>query len=137
MFPCEVPDRDARPELPATFLGGCHCGAVRYRVTVRRWRASDCNCSICTKKGYRHVVVPKEDFEFLKGQDQLTTYTFNTGTARHWFCRTCGIHSVYVPRSHPDGFSVNARCLDDAPLEWFDHEPFDGRNWEAHVDEIR
>lgn len=137
MFPCDLPEAGSRPDLPVTFTGGCHCGAVRLRVTVRRWRVSECNCSICTKKGYLHVVVPGEDLELLQGADSLSTYEFNTGTAKHHFCRVCGIHSFYVPRSRPDGFSVNARCLDDAPLAWFDLERFDGQNWEATVHTIR
>ncbi|HVU01531.1 MAG TPA: GFA family protein [Polyangiaceae bacterium] len=122
-----------RPALPHTFTGGCHCGAVRFRVTVRTWRASDCNCSLCTMKHYLHVIVPKDDFTLEKGADRISTYKFNTGVAKHHFCRTCGVHSFYVPRSHPDGFSVNARCLDETPLDWFDVEPWDGRNWEAHA----
>ena len=88
-------------------------------------------------KGHLHVIVPKEDFELTQGAGCLTTYEFNTKTAKHHFCTTCGIHSFYVPRSHPDGFSINARCLDDAPLEWFDVEGFDGKNWEASVGQIR
>ena len=138
MIPCELPEReDERPALPLTFDGGCHCGAVRFRVTVRRRRVSECNCSLCTKKGYLHIVIPKEDFELLRGEDHLSTYQFNTNVAKHHFCKTCGIHSFYVPRSHPDGFSVNERCLDAAPPGWSDREFFDGVNWEASVDAIR
>lgn len=127
---------DKRPDLPATFRGGCHCGAVRFSVTVRTWRVSLCNCSMCAKKRYLHVIVPAEDFVLERGQNALLTYTFNTRTAKHHFCGTCGIHSFYAPRSHPDGFSVNAFCLDDAPEAWFDIEKFDGQDWERHVDEI-
>jgi hypothetical protein len=119
------------------YEGGCHCGAVRYRVRVREHVASDCNCSICTMKGYLHVIVPREDFDLLSGAESLTTYTFNTGTAKHHFCRTCGVHSFYVPRSHPDGFSVNLRCLDGDAMQRFRVEPFDGRHWEANIDRLR
>jgi hypothetical protein len=110
---------------------------VRYRVQVREPVAYDCNCSICNMKGYLHVIVPKEDFELLSGADHLTTYTFNTGVAKHHFCRTCGIHSFYVPRSHPDGFSVNLHCLDGDAAAHFRVEPFDGRRWEAAIDHLR
>jgi hypothetical protein len=141
MMPCDLPHLDSgddeRPPLPATFHGGCHCGAVRLKVTVRTWRASRCNCSMCEKKQYVHVIVPADDFLLEQGRDAITTYTFNTHTAKHKFCSRCGIHSFYVPRSHPEGFSVNAYCLDDAKLEWFDVEGFDGQNWERHVAEIR
>jgi len=138
MMPCDLPGADdARPELPVTLAGGCHCGAVRFRVTLRRWLASDCNCSLCTMKGYLHLIVPQGDFELLSPESAVTTYTFNTGVAKHHFCKICGVHSYYVPRSHPDGFSVNARCLDEPHLEWFDLEPFDGRNWEAAAPTLR
>jgi hypothetical protein len=123
----------ARPGLPTSFEGGCHCGRVRYRVTARAWRVSECNCSMCRKKGYLHLIVAAHDFELLSGADDLATYTFNTGVAKHHFCATCGVHSFYVPRSHPDGFSVNARCLDDVELAWFEREAFDGANWEQAV----
>lgn len=92
---------------------------------------------MCSKKGYLHLIVPRDDFELLSGADALSTYAFNTGVAQHHFCKTCGIHSFYVPRSHPDGFSVNARCLDDVDLARFETEPFDGKNWEANVHTIR
>jgi hypothetical protein len=137
MMPCDLPEDEAeRPSLPATFGGGCHCGAVRYTVTVRTWRVSVCNCSMCAKKRYLHVIVPAQDLVLERGQDAIRTYEFNTRTAKHHFCGTCGIHSFYVPRSHPDGFSVNAFCLDGVQLDWFEVEKFDGQNWERHVGEI-
>src|SRR5580658_9613949 len=93
-----------------TFEGGCHCGRVRFRVTAELSRVTDCNCSICGKKGFLHLIVPLEQFELLSGEDALTTYRFNTGTAKHTFCATCGIHPFYVPRSDPDKIDVNVRC---------------------------
>jgi hypothetical protein len=119
------------------YEGGCHCGAVRFRVVVRAHRALDCNCSICSKKGFLHLVVPKEDFELLSGEDALSEYRFGTGVARHRFCRTCGIHPFYTPRSHPDGLDVNVRCLDGDARERFEVVPFDGQRWEENVDTIR
>ena len=95
-----------------TYEGGCHCGQVRIRVQADLTRISACNCSICTKKGILHLVVPLDDFELLQGQDAITTYTFGSGVAKHTFCRHCGIHAFYTPRSEPDKVSVNARCLD-------------------------
>lgn len=119
------------------YAGGCHCGAVRFAVRVRRHEALDCNCSVCTKKGILHVIVPREDFTLLAGADALTTYTFGTGAAKHTFCRVCGVQAFYTPRSHPDGVDVNPRCLDgDAPAR-FSVVPFDGRNWEESVGAIR
>ena len=107
--------------------GGCHCGRVRFRVTADLSRVTECNCSICTKKGFLHLIVPPEQFELLSGADALTTYRFNTGTARHTFCATCGIHAFYVPRSDPGKIDVNVRCLDGIDLAAIRVRPFDGR----------
>jgi hypothetical protein len=114
-----------------TFEGGCHCGRVRFRVTATLDHVSDCNCSMCTKKGILHLIVPPEQFELLRGRDELTTYRFNTGVAQHHFCHHCGIHPFYVPRSDPDKIDVNVRCLDDVDLGTIRTIPFDGRHWEA------
>ena len=111
--------------------GGCHCGRVRFEVLApARIRVNECNCSICSKTGYLHLVVPKERFTLLSGADVLTEYRFNTGQARHLFCSVCGIKSFYVPRSHPDGFSVNARCLDPGTVEEMSLRQTNGREWE-------
>lgn len=116
-----------------THAGGCHCGRVRFEVQApARLPVSDCNCSMCSKAGYLHLLVPKSRFRLLRGEEVLTTYQFNTGTARHLFCSVCGIKSFYVPRSNPDGYSVNARCLDAGTVGSMQVEPFDGRNWEAN-----
>lgn len=117
--------------------GGCHCGAVRFRVRIRRWVAIDCNCSICTRKGFLHLIVPPEDFELERGSDALAEYRFNTGVACHRFCKTCGVFPFYTPRSHPDQIDVNARCLDGDAFARFAREPFDGQNWEDNVEAIR
>jgi hypothetical protein len=120
-----------------TLEGGCHCRAVRFRVQVETFAATDCNCSICTKKGMLHLIVPPERFELLAGADALATYTFNTGVAKHRFCRRCGVHPFYTPRSHPDQVDVNVRCLDDDAASRFERVPFDGQNWEDSVKGIR
>ena len=120
-----------------TYEGGCHCGAVRFQVIVDRWEVQDCNCSICRKKGFLHLIVPTKQFNLLKGQEVLTTYTFNTHTAKHTFCGICGIHSFYRPRSHPDCVDVNIRCLDGDVISQFQVKFFDGPNWEQNVHKIR
>jgi hypothetical protein len=114
-----------------TFEGGCHCGRVRFRVTADLTRVTDCNCSICIKKGFLHLIVPPEQFELLQGAGDLTKYEFNTRTAKHTFCRHCGIHAFNVPRSNPDKISVNVRCLDGIDLAEIRPQEFDGKNWEA------
>ncbi len=112
--------------------GGCHCGAVRFAVEVpQAVRIDDCNCSICAKAGFLHLIVGRDAFTLLQGADALTDYRFGTGTARHLFCKHCGIKSFYVPRSHPDGFSVNWRALNDTRGVSATVVPFDGRDWEA------
>jgi hypothetical protein len=114
-----------------THTGGCHCGRVRFEVTApAKITVSECNCSICSKSGYLHLVVPAERFRLLSGADSLTPYTFNTQTAKHLFCSVCGIKSFYMPRSHPDGFSVNARCLDSGTVEEMSVRQTNGREWE-------
>ena len=116
-----------------TYEGGCHCGRVRFRIRtdLEKSRVGECNCTICTKKGILHIGVTPEQFEILSGVEGLTTYQFNTGAAKHTFCRHCGIHPFYVPRSDPENFSVNARCLDNYdPVEMRPRRFFDGRNWE-------
>ena len=111
--------------------GGCHCGRVAFEVEGRPERVDECNCSICTKKGYLHWIVPRESFQLLTPAENVSTYTFNTGVARHHFCKHCGVKSFYIPRSHPDGVSVNARCLDGVAIESMTVVPFDGRNWDT------
>jgi len=116
-----------------TMQGGCHCGRVRFKVTADLDRVTVCNCSICSKKGFLHLIVPPGQFELLSGKDELTTYTFNTGVAKHTFCKHCGIHAFYVPRSDPDKIDVNARCIDDIDLAALSLNYFDGKNWEQEM----
>ena len=80
------------------FEGGCHCGAVRFRVRCAEpVTVYECNCSICSMCGYQHLFTGGDDFELLSGEDHLTDYRFGTGTARHRFCSTCGPSSVTAP----------------------------------------
>ena len=114
-----------------THRGGCHCGRVRFEVDApAELRVIDCNCSMCNKSGYLHLIVPKERFRLMSGWDALTTYEFNTRTAKHLFCSVCGVKSFYVPRSHPDGYSVNARCLDEGTVEELSVVRSNGKDWE-------
>jgi len=114
-----------------THRGGCHCGRVRFEVLApAQIQVAECNCSVCSMVGYLHLIVPAERFRLISGRDALTTYTFNTGVAQHRFCSVCGVKSFYVPRSHPDGFSVNARCLDPKNVASMDIRQTNGREWE-------
>lgn len=115
-----------------THRGGCHCGAVRFEVDApARIDAHRCNCSICVKSGYLHLIVPRSRFRVVAGEDALIEYRFNTGVARHLFCRTCGVKPYYIPRSNPDGVSVNVNCLDRDTVESIEETAFDGRDWET------
>lgn len=118
------------------YRGSCHCGAVQFEAEAPDTVVcQDCNCSICSKSGFLHLIVPKSKFSLLKGGEFLTTYTFGTGEAKHMFCAICGIKSFYVPRSNPDGYDVNVRCLDPQP-EKIIVEDFDGKNWEQHAHKL-
>jgi len=118
--------------------GGCHCGAVRFEVKAPADPVvDDCNCSICPRSGDLHLIAQAERFRLLQGEEDLTSYTFNTGAARHLFCHTCGVKSFYVPRSHPDGYSVNARCIDPGTITRLTIRPFDGQSWERSIDTLR
>jgi len=118
--------------------GKCHCGAVRFEVRLPdNIEALECNCSICKMNGYIHIIVPASRFRLLEGNEALTTYTFNTHTAKHRFCKICGIKSFYIPRSHPRGFSINLRCLDKSDFSEITIKKFDGHNLEESVPELK
>lgn len=127
-----APDSDLK-----THSGGCHCGAVHFEFDApASLTVHACNCSICEMTGFQHIIVPGSRFRLLKGKEALSTYTFNTGVAKHLFCPVCGVKSYYVPRSNPDGFSINWRCVDQSTFCDISLEPFDGQNWEQHADSL-
>ncbi len=115
-----------------TYHGSCHCGAVKFEVDADLSRLIDCNCSMCAKKGAVHHSVAPECFRLIAGAEDLRLYQFNKKIAQHFFCRTCGIHTYSHPRTAPEKFNVNVRCLDDFDVraEDFEMSLFDGRNWE-------
>lgn len=121
-----------------THTGGCHCGTVQFEVKARQnIDVLSCTCSMCSMTGFLHLFVGDEEFEITAGEDNLAEYRFNTGTARHLFCKTCGVKPFYVPRSHPEGWSVNANCLDKSTIKNMSVSEFDGANWEANITTIR
>ena len=121
-----------------THRGGCHCGRVRFEVEApAELEVQLCNCSICSMIAYLHLIVPAGRFRLVQGEEDLATYTFNTGIAQHRFCTHCGIKAFYIPRSNPDGVSVNVRCLDTETIALVRITDFDGRNWEEHADELK
>lgn len=117
-----------------THRGGCHCNRVRFEVDAQdEIEALDCNCSMCSKSGFLHLIVPVSSFRLLSGADDLREYTFGTGVAKHRFCSVCGVKSFYIPRSNPDGVDVNVRCLDRSTIRRLRVAPFDGQNWEDNA----
>lgn len=115
------------------YKGSCHCGTVTFEIDApKKLEVEECNCSLCSKAGFLHLILPLSQFRLLTGKDNLSTYTFNTGVAKHTFCKTCGIKPFYIPRSNPDGIDINVRCLDSLPLDLKVVE-FDGQNWESNA----
>ena len=120
-----------------THRGGCHCRRVQFEVDApANILVQDCNCSLCSLSGFLHLIVPRSSFRLTSGHEFLTEYTFNTGVAKHIFCKVCGIKSFYIPRSNPDGIDVNARCLDSGTVLEMNVEAFDGQNWEDNAAEL-
>ncbi|MCL4169725.1 UNVERIFIED_CONTAM: hypothetical protein GTU68_011133 [Idotea baltica] len=118
------------------YQGSCHCQAVKFEVEApEELEIVYCNCSICAKSGFRHLIVPKSKFKLLSGEDAITTYTFNTGVAKHTFCSHCGVKAFYTPRSNPDGVDVNVNCLDPIP-KIIEVTEFDGQHWEEHIHKL-
>ncbi|HIP80822.1 MAG TPA: GFA family protein [Leucothrix mucor] len=122
-----------------TYHGSCHCGVVTFKARMDLSSITQCNCSICSKKGSLHHRISQENFKLLSGEDDLTLYQFDSKEAKHLFCKYCGIHSFSHPRFDPKMVSVNVRCLDDFDVqtENYDLTQFDGKNWEQAVAKIR
>jgi len=131
--PAEKKEPEQRKSFERTYRGGCHCGRIRFEVRGALERVSECNCSICTKKAYVHWTVPRSAFRLLTKSDDIASYAFNTKTARHLFCPNCGVAPFYIPRSDPDAFDVNVRCLEGVNLSKLGHDSFDGRHWEQSI----
>ena len=120
-----------------TCSGGCHCGRVKLEVRIPdKITVHQCSCSICRKSGYLHLIVPASHFKLIDGEKSLLEYRFHTGVARHLFCGSCGIKSFYIPRSHPDSFSVNINCIELPDEIDVTIEAFDGRNWSKNHENL-
>lgn len=120
-----------------THKGGCHCGKVRFEFDApAKMEATRCNCSICSMTGFLHYFVRRDELRLAADEADISTYTFGTGVAKHMFCRHCGVKSFYLPRSHPDGYSINLHCVDPGTIESINVSDFDGRNWEQNIDQL-
>jgi hypothetical protein len=117
----------------STYEGGCHCGRVRFRVSGDLGGTVYCNCSLCSMRGFLHLIVPLEQFQCVEGEAALSTYQFGTRVAKHTFCSVCGVHPFYVPRSDPDKIDVNVRCIDGIDIHSLSPKTFDGRNWDSAI----
>ena len=121
-----------------THKGGCHCGAVKFIFTSPAVvDVTHCDCSICFMTAYQHVFIPQTDLTFASGEDNLALYTFGTGAAKHLFCKSCGIKPLYIPRSHPDCYSVNLRCVQGGTLTEGKRIAFSGINWEKNISDLK
>ncbi|MGR8934399.1 MAG: GFA family protein [Gammaproteobacteria bacterium] len=122
-----------------TYRGSCHCKAVQFEITTGLTQAIACNCSICSKKGALHHRVSPQQFKLLTGEDALALYQFGTKTAKHWFCKHCGIHPFSNPRLAPEQYSINICCLDDFDIasSTVQMQAFDGKNWEEAAITLR
>jgi hypothetical protein len=115
------------------YKGSCHCGAIQFEIEApKNIEAESCNCSVCSKSGFLHLILPLANFKLLTGSESITTYTFNTHVAKHTFCKVCGVKPFYTPRSNPDGIDVNINCLDIKPIS-LTVNAFDGQNWEKNA----
>ncbi|MBT3983522.1 MAG: GFA family protein [Bacteriovoracaceae bacterium] len=124
--------------------GSCHCQKIQFEVFDSFKKATICDCSICNMKGFIHLIVKKENFKLTTNTQELSNYQFGTKTAKHLFCPNCGISSYYAPRSHPDGYSVNLRCIEDIDISSVELINFEGKKWEEniailknHLDEVK
>jgi hypothetical protein len=124
-----------------SYQGGCHCQDARFEIdlqqSLEKTEITACNCSICEKTGFLHLIIPKSQFSLKTSWDNLSNYQFNKKIANHYFCKQCGIKSFYQPRSHPDYWSVNVRCLDDFSKTTFTIKNFDGKNWEQNIHTLK
>jgi hypothetical protein len=119
------------PEVaePLTLDGACHCGQVRFRVRLAEGLSSArrCDCSYCRMRGAVAVTANRGDIEFLAGEAHLSLYQFNTRTAEHYFCPTCGIYTHHRRRSNPNEYGVNAACLEGiSPFDFAEVPVYDG-----------
>ena len=115
------------------YQGSCHCGAIQFEIEAPdAIEVENCNCSICSKSGYLHLILPVQKFKLIKGSESLSCYAFNSGIAKHTFCKVCGVKPFYTPRSNPDGIDINVNCIDTRP-EKITVVDFDGQNWEQHA----
>ncbi len=121
----------SREKVMPTYRGSCHCGCVTFEVEAEIKSVTECNCSMCKRKGALYQKAEVEQFKITSGEDALTAYQFNTKTATHYFCRHCGIHPFHRPRLAPERWTVNVRCLDDVDISALEIHLFDGQNWEA------
>ncbi len=115
------------------YKGSCHCGVIQFEVEAPDIiEAESCNCSVCSKSGFLHLILPLANFKLLAGSESMTTYSFNTHVAKHTFCKICGVKPFYTPRSNPDGIDININCLDTKPKS-VTVNAFDGQNWEQNA----
>ena len=127
--------------MTQTYQGACHCGVVTFEARAELNSVVECNCSICRRTGALWHPAEDADLRIRTGEADLTLYQFNTRTAKHYFCRHCGIHPCIRPRLDPSRWAFNVRCIDGIDLSSLKIRRFDGQNWEAtaraYLDRLR
>lgn len=113
------------------YQGACHCGRVTFELRAKLATVMDCNCSICRRRGALWHGASDATLRITSGEEDLQLYQFGTMTAKHYFCRHCGIHPFVRPRLDPTRWAVNVRCIDSVDLSSLEVRAFDGENWEA------
>ena len=96
------------------YLGSCHCGGVRFEVETEYPLGPyfRCNCSLCSRKSAIMGAAPRESLKLTSGQELLSTYTWNTHEARHYFCRVCGIYTHHAMRGETTTVGLNMACIE-------------------------
>ena len=111
--------------------GSCHCGRVTFAVQAKLDYVVECNCSICRRRGALWHGALESDLRILTGEADLALYQFGTNTAKHYFCKHCGIHPFVRPRLDPTRWAFNVLCVDGVDAKSLPVRHFDGENWEA------
>ena len=107
--------------------GTCHCKSVEFEIHSDLSVIKQCNCSICIRKNAKMIILSKDDFKLLKGEESLSLYQFNSEVAKHYFCNKCGIYTHHNRKTDPNGMGVNLGCLNDIDAMTYKADIADGR----------
>ena len=109
------------------YIGSCHCKNIEFQIETDLEKIIQCNCSICIRRNAKMIIVPKDKFNLIKGEQDLALYQFNSNIAKHYFCKKCGIYTHHNRKSDPNGMGVNLGCIYELDAMDYDAISFDGR----------